>query len=448
MKKYYNAIHVLIFITLFLVFISLNIAYLQNSREILVTRGILLEIGPPWDTIDSGVAECFSEAVNKAKQENTILIYKVNSYGGYLDSAFSIADSLYYSDIPAVAYVENKALSAGTFIILPADIIALQKGSIIGAMKPVIVDPLTGQVTFVNESKIIEPIIRKAEVYIQGKNRNISMIEEFIYEAKVVDSAAAVKYGVADMEVGGFEEVVKNINGITIEKNGVKYRFQITPTSLEKFTCSIRSRFLSILSNAYLANMLLSIGVLAAIFAIASGKIAVLPLAIALVFLGLIGTGFNPNFVSALFVLLGIVMLAVELFILPGFGIVGITGIILLTMGFALLPLYIPAGIHPREEYISALRAFIFGTAITLGSFFGIVIFKVIQVKRKKPIVYTPEGREGIAIDDIKPGSIGFVKIEGEYWRATSKSEIKAGERIVVLTMRSDGVLIVDKKTT
>ncbi|MEM4763095.1 MAG: NfeD family protein, partial [Desulfurococcaceae archaeon] len=138
--------------------------------------------------------------------------------------------------------------------------------------------------------------------------------------------------------------------------------------------------------------------------------------------------------------------LAVELFILPGFGFVGISGIILITLGFALLPAYIPAGISPREDYIMALRAFIFGTAITLGSFFGLVVLKVVQVRKKKPVSYTPEGKEGFAIEDIKPGVIGFVKIEGEYWRAVSNSYIKAGERIVVLKLREDGVLVVDKK--
>ncbi|MEM4489595.1 MAG: NfeD family protein [Desulfurococcaceae archaeon] len=411
-----------------------------------VTKGVIVEITPPWDTIDSGVAECVVDAVKYAEEINAVLIYKVNSYGGYLDSAFTIGDAIYYSRVPAIAYVENKALSAGTLIIIPADVIVLQKGSIIGAMKPVIVNPVTGEVTFVNESKILEPILGKVKVYSENKNRNISLLTEFIYDAKVVDSDTAVSSGVADFVVNDYSQLYELTKGMVIEKRGVVYAIDLNPANVEVFTCSIRSRVLSILSNSYLANALLSIGVLAAIFALASGKIAVLPIALALVLLGLISTGINPNMLSFFFILLGAILLAVELFILPGFGFVGISGIILITLGFALLPAYIPAGISPREDYIMALRAFIFGTAITLGSFFGLVVLKVVQVRKKKPVSYTPEGKEGFAVEDIKPGVIGFVKIEGEYWRAVSNSYIKAGERIVVLKLREDGVLVVDKK--
>jgi membrane-bound serine protease (ClpP class) len=412
-----------------------------------LVKGVLVEVTPPWDTIDNGVAECVADAVKFAEDSNAVLIYKVNSYGGYLDSGFTIGDAIYYSKVPTIAYVENKALSAGTLIIIPADIIILQKGSIIGAMKPVMVNPVTGEVTFVNESKILEPIIGKAKVYSERRSRNLSLIAEFITNAKVVDSNTAVSSGVADFEVNNYYEIFDLLKGRVIEKNGVQYSLNLNQGNVEVFACSIRSRMISILSNAYLANALLSIGVLAAIFALASGKIVVLPLAFALILLGLISTGINPNMLSVFFIILGAIMLAIELFILPGFGFVGVSGIVLITLGFALLPAYIPAGVSPRQDYIAALRAFIFGTAITLGSFFGLVVFKVIQVRRKKPVSFTPEGKEGVAIEDIKPGETGFVKVEGEYWRATSNNEIKAGERIMVLKMREDGVLVVDRKT-
>jgi len=161
----------------------------------------------------------------------------------------------------------------------------------------------------------------------------------------------------------------------------------------EEYSCSVRSRFISILSNTYLANILLTIGVLASIFALVSGKLVVLPLAVAFILLGLMGTGINPNLVSLFFILLGGVLLAVELFILPGFGIVGITGIILLLLGFTLLPMYTPTGIAPSESYVLMLRVFIIGLSVVFGGFFGIVLFKVVQVKRKKPISYTPIGK-------------------------------------------------------
>jgi membrane protein implicated in regulation of membrane protease activity len=39
------------------------------------------------------------------------------------------------------------------------------------------------------------------------------------------------------------------------------------------------------------------------------------------------------------------------------------------------------------------------------------------------------------------------VKVEGEYWRATSTEEIKPSEGVVVVKIREDGVLVVKKKS-
>ncbi|MEM4717842.1 MAG: NfeD family protein [Desulfurococcaceae archaeon] len=436
-----------LFFFLMIILLINNYVYIESFQgEIIVNKALLLEIAQPWDTIDSGVAECVLNAVGYAESRGYALIYKVNSYGGYLDPAFTIGDSIYYARIPTIAYVEIKALSAGTMIILPADIIVMQEGAIIGAMKPVYINPATGEMTFINESKILNPIIETALRFARKNNRNETLVREFIVEAVTVNSSLAVSMNLADHEVREYRAIFDMIRESRIEKDGKVYVLRINEADVELFSCSIRSRFLSILSNAYLANVLLSIGVLAAIFALASGKITVLPLALALILLALIGTGINPNLISVFFIILGSVLLAVELFILPGFGVVGISGIVLLLLGFALLPAYIPTVISPTEEYINALRAFIFGTSITLGSFFGIVIFKVIQVRRKKPYKYTPEGKVGFAIDDIKPGGIGYVKIEGEYWRAVSNTDIKSGDKVIVISLREDGVLIVAKK--
>lgn len=407
-------------------------------------EALLVEITPPWDTIDSGVAECLVDAVKIAEERGIALIYKVESYGGYLDAGFTIGDTIYNAKVITIAYVENKALSAGTLVIIPADIVAVKRGSIIGAMQPVIVNPVTGEVTFVNESKIIEPILRKAEVYAERAGRNKTLIREFILQARAVDSKTAIENGVVDLEVSDYNELLQILGNYTITRSGVSYKLEIN--RIEVFACSLRSRMWSILSNAYLANILVSIGILGTIFALVSGRLAVLPLTFMLILLGLISTGLNPNIVSLLLIVLGAVLLAVELFILPGFGIVGVSGVVLLTLGFTLLPMYIPTGALPTEEYIAAIRAFIIGVGLTLGGFFGFVIFKIAETKRKKPIEYTPRGKIAVVIEDIKPGSLGFVKLEGEIWRATSTEEIRVGEEVIVLEMRSDGVLIVKKK--
>jgi len=382
-----------------------------------------------------------------AEDAGAVLIYRVNSYGGYLDAAFSIGDAIYGSKAITVAYVESKALSAGTLIVLPADIVVAQKGSVLGAMQPVLVNPITGEVTFVNESKIVEPVLGKARIYAEHSGRNASLVEEMVLRAKVVDSSTALKQRLVDYEVAGFDEFLSILQqGLRVEKGGVVYELRIKPDLVRPFSCSLRSRTLSLLSNAYLSNILISIGVLATIFALVSGKLAVLPMAVAIMLLGLVGAGINPNVVSLILITLGTVLLALELFVIPGFGIIGVSGVVLLTLGFALLPAYIPTGVAPTEEYVNALRAFIVGTSVVLGGFFGLVLFKVVEARRKRPVTYSPEGKLGVAMDELEPGKVGFVKIEGEVWRAVSSERVGAGEEVVVVKMRDDGVLVVKKK--
>jgi len=418
----------------------------ENQR--IVNTAILLDITPPFDTIDNGVAECFIDALREAESSGSLLIYRVNSYGGLLDAGFTIGDAVLYSKIPTIAYVESKALSAGTLIILPANIIALQKYSTIGDMQPVTVDPLTGQIQFINESKILGPIIEKAKTYAGRSNRNQTIVEEFVRQALTINSSLAVKYGVADLEVDNLDDLIRAVNGMHVRVNGVDYVLNIDRTSVRPFSCSMRSRFISVLSNTYIANILMTIGMLATIFALVSGKIVILPLTVSLLLLGLVGSGFSPNMVSAFLILLGVILLALELFVIPGFGIVGISGIILLTLGFALLPTYIPAGVSPSGEYITLLRLYILLISLGLGSIFGVMIYKVIRVKRKKPVEFLPVGKTGRVIEEIKPGSIGFVVVEGEYWRATSSEEVKAGEEVVVEGILEGGVLKVRRKTS
>lgn len=415
----------------------------ESSSTVVVDKAILLDITPPFDTIDSGVAECFKEALKTAEASGSLLVYRVNSYGGLLDAGFDIGDAVMHSKIPVVAYVESKALSAGTLIILPADIIVLQKGSTIGSMQPVIVDPLTGSIQFVNESKILNPIIEKAKTYATRGNRNQSVIEDFVRYALTLNSSKAVELGVADLEVDSFSDLLEALRGMHVKLGGTEYVLNVS--SMKTFSCSIRSIFISLLSNSYLANILVTIGMLASIFALVAGKLSILPLTIGLLLLGLIGTGLNANIVSVFLILLGSILLAVEMFVIPGFGVVGVSGIILLALGFMLLPMYVPVGIIPAEEYITTLRVYLITVSTILGGVFGVVIYKVVAVKRRRPIEFLPKGKKGRALDELKPGSVGYVMVEGEYWRAVSEEHVMPGEEVVVEDVLEGGLLKVRK---
>jgi len=399
-----------------------------------VTTAVLVEVTPPWDTIDDGVKECILNALKYAEDHNYALILSIDSYGGLLEAAFSIGDAFARAKVPVIAYVSGgKALSAATMIILPANIIALSPNSIIGAMQPIMYNPTTGTITFINESKIINPVVAKAVSYAKLRNRNTTAAKLFVVKSLVLTADQAVKYHVANLIANSLNDLLKKINGVHVNTSTGTYVLRIT--NVEKYSCSLRARVLSTLENPMVSSVLMTIGILGTIFAILSGKLPILPLALLFLLLGLIGSGFNPNVISILLLIIGGIMLAIELFVTPGFGVMGITGIILIAVGIALAPANIPSGFSPPAAYARDLQITAAVIGGGLGALTGFILYKVIQAKRSKPQRFDPVGKVGKAVDSIEPGGKGFVVVDGEYWLATSDVRVDKGSEVIVTGM-------------
>ncbi|BCU68696.1 serine protease [Sulfolobales archaeon HS-7] len=82
--------------------------------------------------------------------------------------------------------------------------------------------------------------------------------------------------------------------------------------------------------------------------------------------------------------------------------------------------------------------------SLAIVGFFSYRMFYVISKTRKRNI-YKYEGLEGIAVDDIKRGEEGYVRVNGELWKAISTEDISRGERIEVVS-RQGMTLIVKKR--
>jgi len=407
-----------------------------------VTTALIVSITPPWDTIDEGVRECIDAALTEAEENGYALIMLIDSYGGYLDAGFNIADRIALAKVPVIAYVSGgKALSAATLIILPSHVIAVSPQAIIGAMQPISYDPMTGTYRYVNESKVINPIVEKAISYAKQRHRNTTAAELFVRKNLVLNSEAAVKYHVADLVANNLDDLLNKLRGKVINIDGRNITLNIVST--REFMCSIRSRVISAFSNPLVNSIMMTIGVLGTIFALLSGKLPIVPLTLLFLLLGLLGTGFSPNLISLFMILLGGILLAVELFATPGFGVLGITGIVFLAIGFALMP-SAPSGFAPSPAYLEQFRVIAVGIASGLGAFTGFAVYKIVEAKRRESKHFTPVERVGRAVDDLKPGSEGFVIVNGEYWRAISEEFIPKGSKVKVVRM--EGARLVVKK--
>ncbi len=405
---------------------------------------LLLRVVPPWDMVDPGVAECVVSAIDYAETKGMGVLIELETYGGYLDSAFTIGDRLATSRVPVIVYVSGgKAFSAGTLISLPAHILILSPIATIGAMQPVTLNPVTGRYEPVNDTKIINPIIEKAAYYAELRSRNTTAARLFVTRNLVLSAHEAVKYGVADYVAKDFSEVLGYLSGRSVNVGETAFKMSGS-LRVEEYSCGVRSRLLSILSNTVLSSVLSTIGIMATIFSIVSGRLEALPLALLFLLLGLVGSGFNPNLISIFLILLGAALLSIELFVTPGFGILGISGIVMLSTGFALLPAGGPTFIAPEATFLVVSRYIAIGIGLGLGLLTAFMLYKVVQAKRRRVTLFELEGKMGRSVDRIPAGGEGFVMVEGEYWRAYSDEDIEPGSPVVVVGRR--GSLLIVRK--
>ena len=97
---------------------------------------------PIEGTVDEGMAHLVQRAVEQANATHArALVLDVNTPGGLVSAAFDIRDAMFAAHVPTVAYVSQRAYSAGALISLSARTIVMAPGSSIGAAEPIPNDP-------------------------------------------------------------------------------------------------------------------------------------------------------------------------------------------------------------------------------------------------------------------------------------------------------------------
>lgn len=393
--------------------------------------------------IDNAMRDYVAEAIQYAEDHNSPLIIILDTPGGYLDAAINIVLSIDNSRIPVIGYVERGwALSAGTLILVSTHVAAMAPGTQIGSMQPVMYDPATGQYKPVNESKIINPILKFLDEHAATKGRNITQLHRFVTHNDNLGPDEALRYHVIDLVANNMGDLVSKLNGSVVGTKYGKVKL-VLDGSLVRYSPSLRVQLLHVLSDPILSGILLTLGTLIILFTLASGHAAFAAIGAILLLLGLAGNGFNPNYTALILILLGSVLLFIEINT-PGFGVIGGTGIVMLILGIALLPIS-PGGFTVSQEYARRLLAALYSTGAAVGVLSAFIVYKVIQVRRRPPMLWSITGAVGRALDEISEVKEGFVFVEGEYWKARSVSgTIEPGDKVVVVG--KEGPILLVKK--
>lgn len=383
--------------------------------------------------INQGLASALISALSTAERENAVLLLILDTPGGELDATDKIIRAILNAKVPVIGYVYPKgaaAWSAGTIILLSCHIAAMAPGTMIGAAQPITYGPQGYQP--VNMSKIVNPIVEIIETISKERGRNETAAKYFVTKNLTLNYEEALKNNVTDLIAENIPDLLMKLDGKEIKTvEGLK-KLDLKGYIIQKYEWSIGDILSNVLADPLLANLLLMLGFYILLLSLITGHYPMVAIGVFLFLLGLLGLGFSINTISTLLIIVGVVLFVIEM-VTPGFGVIGTTGIIMIALGFLLLPIYLPqTWIVSPEFYLRFLIAGI--TIAVVGSaFFAFALYKVIKVRKAKPIIWSIIGAKGKALDDIGPGKEGFVLVEGEYWMAFSDENIKAGDEIVVV---------------
>ena len=410
-------------------------AYLQTSENIIVYTDISGYISV------ATVEQVRSVIIYAEGIGAKTVVFRIDTLGGSADAMLQIVDTILASQIPTIGYVypqAARALSAGTYILMGTDYAVMAPYCTIGSAQPVVGSEPSKEPKYVNAFK--------AEMvsYAALHNRNVTIAEKFVTENVNLHAQEAKDLRVIEAVENSLEQLLTNADGKNVTRGDKMFNLGTYPFQLVYFDKPLSVQILEYVTDPLLSSLLLSIGIMGIIVGISTPGIGAEVAGAIMVLLGLIGFGINVNLISGILIIFGIILFIVELK-KGAHGIASLFGTFTITIGFALTVSNPFSPTLVQSDWV--LRTLIAVVAATLagGLILTFVIVRAIAiVLRKKPVDWLPTG-EGKTLDDIGPGKVGFILIKGEYWEATSDTEI-GKDNIVEVVERKGRVLKVRKK--
>ena len=299
------------------------------------------------DNIAAPTWRLTQEALDEAYELGAdVIILHLNTYGGEVSAADSIRTKLLNARVPVHVFIDDNAASAGALIAIACDSIYMKPGGKIGAAT--VVNQTGEQVPDKYQSYMRATMRATAEAhgkdtlvsgndttYLWHRNPAIAeaMVDPKLFVEGVSDTGQvltftaleAIEFGYCEGTAGSLKEV--------ISKLGIKeYKLKsYTPSGMDKVIGFLINPMLSgvlimiIIGGIYFELQSPGIG-----FALAASVIAAL-----LYFAPLYLEGMAENWEVILFIV-GVVLMMVEIFAIPGFGVAGVAGIIAMITGLTL----------------------------------------------------------------------------------------------------------------
>lgn len=438
MKNWHKGFALFSFIitTLFLFSSTISLA---DEKKVLLMK-IDAEIDPRTNRYSELALE---EAVEIGAD---LVIIELDTYGGAVNDADDIRTRILEFDKPIFVFINKDAASAGALISIACDSIYMTSGASIGAATVVVA---TGEAAPDKYQSYMRSIMRSTA---EAKGRDPKIAEAMVDQEIEVDSVSeagkvltfstseAIKHNFCEAEVKSIEDILK--------RNGIE------DYELVEFELSASERIIKIFLNPFVSGILILVIIGGIYFELQTPgvgfPIMASVIAAILYFVPYYMNGLAANWEIIVF-FIGIILLLIEVFVIPGFGIAGIGGIVLIVGSLILVMLnndFLDFSFVNAGDITKAAAATLSGLlASILLMFFGGVrltqtkVFKRISLEESqlKSEGYTSNfnkhsymGMKGKSYTVLRPS--GKILVDGELMDAFTRGEfIEKDKKVEVI---------------
>ena len=427
------------------------------------------------------------------------IIIEINTFGGLVESALQIATLIGSAEAETVAYIPaipestGVSWSAGALISFACDRIFMAPGTSMGAAAPVYqsadgmtaaeektVSAVRAQMAALAEKNgypktaalaMVDSDIELIETFINGELRLVQADELDLLKEETEASGGTFKKGRTISAEGKLLTLTANemlkygiSSGEPSNRNELYRLLELGSPHAEEASSSMPDRLIAILTGSALTTILIILGLGALYMEITSpgfgipGTLAIIIFAVIFISNGMLG------YVSSLEILLfiaGIALLAVEIFLIPGFGAAGISGILLIAaslllsqQGFVLPEFEWQTEILNRN--LLTVGTGIFGSIILMAvlvQFFPRIKFLnrlILQTSQQQNEGYSIQqpgdaeamiGKRGRAVTTLRPsgkaafdGEIIVVEADGGF--------VEEGSGVIIIGMDSNRTIV------
>ena len=381
--------------------------------------------------IKAGTYQYLKRVIGLAEEYRAdYLVIKLETPGGLLKPTQNIVRLILDTPITTIVFVNREAgwaYSAGTFILLAGDYAIVHPEASIGAAQPVVVGA-----DDVAVEKMIEGMASWIRTLAEAHQRNPDIAEKFVRENLTHSGQEAKELGVIDETAENLAQLFSKLN--------------IIEPQIKTIELTLLERFFNFLSHPFLISLLLTIGGLGIFMAIRTGEIEITGIiGITALLIGLWGMGIIEwSFLGIILILMGIFLLVMEIFIEPGFGILGIGGVAITILGIFMFE----AEPFLSPELFDKATMVILGAGLALCLFFVIMGKAVAKSLKSKPNTGSEAliGFEAKVTKDLKP--IGQVEVNQEYWSAKSLDGkmIPKKSKVEIIKVKGNTLIVKTKK--